>query len=410
MGPMHWIVLLFPGVIAAVVAMLLTPSVMRLAVRLRAVDVPGGRKQHVQSTPRLGGIAIVAGIVVPLGPGFMLLSPQTFRSVSLTEILGFGAAALIVFALGVADDLLGLRPFQKLLVQVLAASIVVTLGWQFTALRLPWEGRFDIGSVAAVLLTLVWIVGVTNAINFIDGLDGLAAGIVAIIACSLLIMAILQRSPETAVVMSCVAGACLGFLRHNWRPAKIYMGDSGSLTLGFVLATISLRSTPSLKASAAVAILVPILTLGLPVIDTLMVMWYRFLRGHQRMNRLARMFHADRKHIHYLLLETHDKRPRVMFILYGLASGFCLMALLVAISGSLWLGLGFLGVEVAAVVMIRKAGLEAGARRLAEERLKRLERNPQVALGTEEFRGKSPVGTLPVLERAELSWRNSSKS
>ncbi len=370
---MVWLRVLLPGLVAAVVTMALTPAVAQLAVRLRAVDEPGGRRLHTRSTPRLGGIAILTGILIALVPSLPLLTRgASFRSVSETETLWLLVAILIIFAVGLVDDIRQLGPYKKLFFQVVAASIVVAMGWQFSNIRLPWasEGTFYVGAVAP-LLSVLWIVGVTNAVNFIDGLDGLASGIVAIIASSLLVLAVLQNSPETVVATSCVVGACLGFLRHNWNPARIYMGDSGSLTLGFILATVSLHS--SVKASATVAVLVPILALGLPVLDTLLVMWYRFLKGHQRMNRVARMFHADRRHLHHLLLETHAKRSRALWTLYGLALAFCGMALLVAASRSLWLGVAFLSVEFAAVLLIRKAGFRAAARRMAEDHVTRID-------------------------------------
>ncbi len=359
-----------PGLAAAVVTMLLTPLVVRVAWRLRAVDVPKGRKRHAAITPRLGGVAITAGIIFSLIPALLLLGGNSAVGPSADELLWFLLATLIVFALGVVDDIKPIGPIPKLLFQTLAASIIVAIGWQFTTLRLPWEAKLSVAAVGPIL-SILWIVGVTNAINFIDGLDGLAAGIVAIIASSLLFFAIFQRNPETVIATSCIVGACVGFLRHNWRPAKIFMGDSGSLTLGFILAAISLRT--GVKASAAIAILVPLLALGLPIIDTVMVIWYRFLQGHPKMNRLARVFRGDRKHLHHLLLEAHGHRPAVLLSLYGLVLGFCLMALIVAASGNVRLGLGFLAVEVVAVLLIRQAGLNAIARRLAEERLKRLE-------------------------------------
>ena len=368
---MRWLQILVPGLIAAAVTLLITPAVLKLAVQLRALDVPGGRKAHEIATPRLGGIAIVAGIVISLGPCLLLFSGTGIRSLPPSEIVWFTTAALIIFVLGLIDDIVGLDAFRKLPVQVLAAVIVVSMGWQFSVIRLPWEATFDFGAMAAPLLSILWIVGVTNAINFIDGLDGLAAGIVAIIASSLLFAALFLRMPAMVIATSAIVGACLAFLRHNWRPARIYMGDSGSLTLGFILATISLRT--SVKASAAIAILVPILALGLPVLDTLLTMWYRFLRGHQRTNRLARVFRADRKHLHYLLLETQTKRSRVMWILYGLAALFCVMGIVVLVSDRFWLAIGFLGVQFAAVLVIRQAGLNAEARRLADERISRME-------------------------------------
>ena len=396
---MVWLQILVPGFLAAAITLLVTPAVLRLAVQLRALDMPGGRKGHEIATPRLGGIAIVAGIVISLGPCLLLLSGENIRSLPATEIVWFTTAALIIFVLGLADDIVGLDAFRKLPFQVLAAAIVVGIGWQFSAIRLPWEGSFDFGVVAAPLLSILWIVGVTNAINFIDGLDGLAAGIVAIIASSLLLLALFQRTPITVIAASAIVGACVAFLRHNWAPAKIYMGDSGSLTLGFILATISLRS--SVKASAAVAILVPILALGLPVLDTLLVMWYRFLRGHQRTNRLARVFRADRKHLHHLLLETQAKRSRVMLILYGLAAVFCLMGIVVAVSDRFWLAVGFLGVEFAAILLIRQAGLNAQARRLADKRLSVMDQGDVPAPVEGAAAGQLPRDREPRLEEIE---------
>ena len=365
---MIWLRALLPGLVAAAATMLLTPAVAQLAVRLRAVDEPGGRRLQSRSIPRLGGIAILTGILISLVPSLLLLTREALQGVSPTETLWLLVAILIIFAVGLVDDIRPLGPFPKLFFQVAAASIVVGMGWQFVNVRLPWatEETFYVGAVAP-LLSLLWIVGVTNAVNFIDGLDGLASGIVAIIASSLLILAVLQRSPETVVATSCVVGACLGFLRHNWNPARIYMGDSGSLTLGFILATVSLHS--SVKASATVALLVPILALGLPVLDTLLVMWYRFLKGHTRMNRIARVFHADRSHLHHLLLETQRERSKALWMLYGLALAFCVMALVVAASRNLMLGLAFLAVEFCAVLLIRKAGFRAEARRLADARV-----------------------------------------
>lgn len=400
---MTWLRALLPGLVAAAVTILLTPAVAQLAVRLRAVDEPGGRRRQSRSTPRLGGIAILTGILIALVPSLpMLTRGETFRSVSPTETLWLLVATLIIFAVGLVDDIRQLGPFQKLFFQLVAASIVVAMGWQFSNIRLPWAAgdTFYLGAVAP-LLSLLWIVGVTNAVNFIDGLDGLASGIVAIIASSLLVLAILQRSPEVIIATSCVVGASLGFLRHNWNPARIYMGDSGSLTLGFILATVSLRS--SVKASATVALLVPILALGLPVLDTLLVMWYRFLKGHARMNRVARMFHADRSHLHHLLLETQRHRSKALWTLYGLALAFCVMALVVATSRSLWLGLAFLSVEFCAVLLIRKAGFKAGALRLAEDRVSHID-DAEITPGDTDSIAAPPLPPVePALEEIDTT-------
>lgn len=395
-----WKASLLPGLTTALVTLLLTPLVIRLAYYLRAVDVPGGRKQHDRSTPRLGGVAILGGVVVVLGPALAVFTPPALQSMRAGEIVGFCVAVGLVFCLGLVDDIYGLRASYKLGVQIVAATVVVSMGWQFHTLRLPLEGSFQPGALAPVL-SVLWIVGVTNAINFVDGLDGLASGVVAIIGGSLLVLALLQGSLQTVVVTSCIVGGCLGFLRHNWRPAKVYMGDSGALTLGFLLATVSLRATPSVKASAALAILVPVLALGLPVIDTLLVMWYRFLRGHRHMNRIARMFHADRAHLHHLLLDSRTERRTVLTILFGMVALFCTMALLVAASDNWHLGLFFLLVEIGAVVMVRRSGLSRAMRNLAVEQVGQVAENgalpydPPDAAGTL-GKGRAPYGSSSV--------------
>jgi len=234
-------------------------------------------------------------------------------------------------------------------------------------LRLPGIGQVSLGH-AAVPVSLLWIVGVTNAINLIDGLDGLASGVVAIISTSLLFYATLQGSAGTVVLMGVMVGACLGFLRHNWEPAKIFLGDSGSLTLGFLLGAMSLHS--SIKAPAAVAILVPILALGVPVMDTLLVMAVRFLdRSHGRLaDRFLRMFRADRKHLHHLLAHFGGRRARIVGVIYAVVVCFCAMALVVAVTGATLLGLVLLVVEFAVIFGMRQMGLAMEARRIARLR------------------------------------------
>jgi len=170
-----------------------------------------------------------------------------------------------------------------------------------------------------------------------------------------------QGNEASAILLAGVTGACLGFLWHNWAPAKIFMGDSGSLTLGFLFGALTLHS--SIKAPAAVAILVPILALGLPVIDTLLVMLFRFVNGEQRglAKRVGRMFVADRSHLHHVLSSVVRRRRRLVTVLYAVVGLFCLGALGVALSGDPWLGLALLAIEVGVVVLMRRAGLVAAA-------------------------------------------------
>jgi UDP-GlcNAc:undecaprenyl-phosphate GlcNAc-1-phosphate transferase len=359
-----WLYALGAAAIAALVTNLVMPMVARLAVELRAVDHPGGRKLQTGTVPRLGGVAIAAGLALGGGAAVVAQWGQWSTHLQRRELLSVMLGAALVFLVGVVDDLVGVSPGKKLLVQALAGWLLVRIGWSFEVLRLPVVGQVELG-LWGNAVSLIWIVGATNAINLIDGLDGLAGGVVAIISGSLLCYAILQGNPGTVILMAATAGACIGFLRHNWEPARIFMGDSGSLTLGFLLAAASVHS--SLKAPAAVAILVPLLTLGLPVIDTLLVMGVRFLDRQEGplTGRFLRMFHADRQHLHHLLSHFGVRRSRIVTALYVVAISFCAMALLVAVTGADTLGIGLVVMEFVVVLGMRQMGLAMQARQLA---------------------------------------------
>ena len=352
------------GAIAALVTSLVVPAVERLARTLRAFDHPGGRRQHVSVVPRLGGVAIAAGI--GLGAGIMALVHWTEwgRAIPKVELATFAGATSLIFLVGVVDDILGVSMAKKFLVQFLAASLLVYVGWSFSSLKLPVLGLVELG-VFGPALSVVWIVGVTNAINLLDGLDGLASGVTAIIASGVLVLALFQENLMTVLLMAAVAGACLGFLRHNWEPARIFMGDSGALTLGFLLGTMSLHA--SLKSSSAVAILVPILALGLPVIDTLMVMVVRFLNAPKgpAVRRLLRMFRADRQHLHHILERLGPSRRRIVTGIYAVAVVFCAMAVLVAVRNQMALGFTLLTAQIVFVLAMRWLGLRRAAKELA---------------------------------------------
>jgi UDP-GlcNAc:undecaprenyl-phosphate GlcNAc-1-phosphate transferase len=199
----------------------------------------------------------------------------------------------------------------------------------------------------------------------LDGLDGLAGGVAAIIATSLLVFACLQGNVLMVIITAAILGACGGFLRHNWAPARIYMGDSGSLTLGFLLAVASLHA--SIKGAAAVAILAPILALGLPVIDTLLVMAVRFVEKPQGsvVRRFSRMFEADRNHLHHLMSHVAPERKHIVLIIYSVAASFCGMALIVSFSRNSVLGAALIVVEVAVVFLMRRIGARGKAQTIA---------------------------------------------
>lgn len=352
------------ALLAGVVTSVAVPPVARLAEALRAVDrADGRRKHHAGEIPRLGGVAIALGLACGCALALAIEGGAWAEALPKRELFALAFGTGLVFLVGAVDDLYGVSPAKKFLVQFLAAWLLVRVGWSIDALRIPGLGLVDLGFWGG-LVSLVWIVGVTNAINLVDGLDGLAGGLVAIIAASLLAFSALQGNPGSVLLMAAIFGACLGFLRHNWAPARIYLGDSGSLTLGFLLAAISIHS--SLKAQAAVAILVPVLALGLPVIDTLLVMVLRFVdgEGSSIAGRFARMFHADRRHLHHLLGALLSRHRRIVIVLYATVLGCCAAALFVALTQDFEIALALLLVEFVVIFAMRRFGLAREAREL----------------------------------------------
>ncbi len=363
------------AVVAALSTNLMVAPVTRLAVALRALDHPGERRIQSTAVPRLGGVAIVLGLALGAGGAAVTLWGRIGTAVGRDELLALVFGIGVVFLVGIVDDLVGVSAFKKFFFQLVAAWPLVHLGWSFEVLRLPLVGQIDLGAFAGPV-SLLWIVGVTNAVNLLDGLDGLAGGVVTIISVSFLGLAIMQGNAGTVLLMAALAGSCCGFLRHNWEPARIFMGDSGALTLGFLLATTAVHN--SLKARAAVAILVPILALGVPVMDTLMVMAVRFLDRPKSApaDRFLRMFHADRQHLHHLLSHFGGKRSRIVAVIYAVVLSFCILALVVAVTGQTTLGLALVGLEFAVILSMRRMGMTMEVRRLA--RLQREEVKAEV--------------------------------
>ena len=359
------------GLLAGVVTGTMVPFAAKIAFAVRAVDYPGGRKFHGGAVPRLGGVAIIIGLAFSAGTVAIMKWAAWGGRVSKTEVMAVFIATAMVFTVGLVDDIVGVSVAKKLMVEFAAAVLIVYAGWWFSVLGLPGGGEVGLGVTGGVV-TVLWIVGVANAINLFDGLDGLAGGVVAIVAGSMLVYSLIQGNLFTVILMGAVVGACLGFLPHNWLPAKIFMGDAGALTLGFLLAAISVNS--SLKSSAAVAILIPILALGVPVMDTLVVMAVRFLERPKgrAVERLFRMFRADRNHVHHLLQQHGASRPTVVRTLYLFVLISCVMALTVALTKSLGLGITLVIVEIAAILLIRTLGFPRFTRALSSSQREEL--------------------------------------
>ena len=306
-------------VLSMLVALTLTPLVTRLAHAKGWYDVPsGGRKIHSRPIPRVGGLAVVSAFFAPLVglaiytnriSGLLYADAQMFSSLCL------GAAAII--ALGLYDDIKGASAKTKLAVQVMVAIGMWWGGFRMELLGNPFGSVFELG-VLSLPLTMLWMVGVINALNLIDGLDGLASG-TALFACLVLFgVAFVDNAVLLCVLMASLGGALVGFLFFNFNPAKIFLGDSGSMFLGFVLASVSLWT--QVKAATAVALVIPVIALGLPILDTTLSFVRRLARGQSP-------FRADGEHVHHRLMALGLSHRNAVVTLYTLSGIFALGAL-----------------------------------------------------------------------------------
>jgi len=358
------------GLIAAVALFALTanfvftPTIIRISHRFRWYDRPGSRKIHTVLIPRLGGVGIFISfflsiLVVPLVWRLVFgRSPEQFIDVKyLWLFLGFG----IIFLLGLVDDFYNLKAVLKLFIQVIAAAIVVVGGGLVvSSLTLPYLGKIDLWYFAYPL-TILWIVGITNAVNLVDGMDGLGGGIAGFAALSMGVISLIQggASPAEyapAIMAFALAGSIAGFLRFNFPPAKIFMGDSGSLFLGFALAVLPLMGIS--RAGSLGALLIPVTILLVPIIDTVAAI-VRRLRKRQSIAM------PDKEHIHHKLLALGLGEKKILTVMYSVCAYLSVIAITSVILPKavnvfiiiiVWVGL-LLGYSIIHVVQARKREL-----------------------------------------------------
>ncbi|MDL4838881.1 glycosyltransferase family 4 protein [Aquibacillus rhizosphaerae] len=294
--------------ISLVTTLILVYPIKKLAIKIGAMDLPNYRKIHIDPTPRLGGLAIFLGVAISL----LYLRPEH------DQLLEICIGAVIIIITGVLDDKYQIRPTIKLSGQLLAALVLVSGGVIIERITLPFLGLVELNNFS-IIITILWIVGISNAINLIDGLDGLASGVSTIALTSILIMAITDH--RTIVIYFCIIliGSNLGFLFHNFHPAKIYMGDTGSMFLGYSIAVISILGL--FKNVTLFSFVIPIIVLAVPIFDTLFSMLRRFI------NKEGIMM-PDKKHIHYQLLAAGFSHRNTVLLLYGLSGIFGLLAIL----------------------------------------------------------------------------------
>jgi UDP-GlcNAc:undecaprenyl-phosphate GlcNAc-1-phosphate transferase len=327
---------------------ILTPIVRRLAHRFGLLDhALSARKIHGRPVPRLGGIAIVIAFYAPLvGLLFFHSDVGGMFVADRNHAIGLFVGGLAIALLGLYDDLRGAGAARKFVVQFVIAAFLYRLGFRMETLANPFGDPIALGWFS-LPFTLLWMVGVVNALNLIDGLDGLAGG-VALVAVTITFLVSLQRGhPLMMLFSSALAGSIVGFLFYNFNPASIFMGDTGSMFLGFVLAATAVETNQ--KASTAVAVVIPTVALGLPIMDTLLAIGRRAWRGRP-------LFQADKEHIHHRLMERGLSHRQAVLVLYGFCVLLGFAALILTYGNSSQAAMLLVILGVTAVVFLRALG------------------------------------------------------
>ncbi|MCC7384176.1 MAG: undecaprenyl/decaprenyl-phosphate alpha-N-acetylglucosaminyl 1-phosphate transferase [Deltaproteobacteria bacterium] len=335
--------------LAMAVAAGLTPLVARLAYVVGAVDHPGeARKIHTRAIPRIGGVAVVVAFFAPI-IGLAIytndISDLIYADSRLVSAMILGAAGIL--ALGIYDDIRGADAKLKLAVQVTVAVGLWVAGFRIDLLGVPLLGAVAT-SYLSLPLTVLWVVGVVNAVNLIDGLDGLASGVALFAAVVLFGLAFVDRAVLLAVFCCALGGAIVGFLFFNFNPAKVFLGDSGSMFLGFVLATISLWTQR--KGATAAVLLIPVLALGLPILDTTLSVVRRVGKGQSP-------FHADREHLHHRLMALGLSHRNAVLTLYTVSGVFALGGLAMLDNDTTRRAIALATVAVVVLILVRHAGV-----------------------------------------------------
>lgn len=376
--------------LAACGALALTPLVRRLCERLGWLDhIRDERRVHKYPVPRLGGVAIFGALVFSLGllPFWQNLLTQSIRD-NWPRLWPVLIPAVVIFACGVYDDLKGVNASFKFLAQGLAGALFYALGGRIEGLSVPFVGSVALPWFVGVAVTIFWVVAITNAFNLLDGLDGLAAGAALFASLVLVSVSYQMGQPHVTAVGLALCGALAGFLRYNFNPASIFLGDSGSLLIGFLLAALSIQG--SQKASTAVALTIPLIAFGLPVFDTLFTLLRRFISGRP-------LFAGDREHVHHKLLERGWSQRKVVLVLYC-ACAVLGVASLTLVNASTITGMFLVIIGVAIIVGVNRLNyhelheVQAGVRRNSTERRQRLANNVCVRRASQQM---AQAGDLP---------------
>ncbi|WP_096202410.1 glycosyltransferase family 4 protein [Bacillus sp. FJAT-45350] len=317
--------------ICFIVAVLITPVVKKFAIKIGATDKPNHRKVHQKVMARLGGLAIYIAFLV----GYIIVQPESPLMVPI--LIG----SFIIILTGFLDDMIELSAKWKLLGQIVAACVVVFGGVQLQYINLPFIDGFNLGWLS-IPITILWIVGITNAINLIDGLDGLAAGVSSIIIITITVLAMVDGNMFVVALGAIMLGSTLGFLVHNFNPAKIFMGDTGALFLGFMISVMSLMGVA--KSVTVFSIIIPIIILAVPISDTFFAIIRRIVNKQP-------LSAPDKSHLHHCLLRLGYSHKQTVLLIYAMSAFFGLAAVMLTIS-TVWVALFIVLVLLIAIELI----------------------------------------------------------
>lgn len=303
--------------IAFSITMMTTPLSKKFAIKVGAIDQPKERGVHIVPTPLAGGSAIVISFILTA----LMMAPMMAGFIS-REFYGIIIGGILITTVGFLDDVYQLSPRIRIFFQILAALIVVFTGTKIEWLSWPWaeHGLINLHTFGS-FMTVIWIVGLTNALNFLDGLDGLAAGVASIAAFSFMAISFLFGAPVSVLLGAILAGSCIGFLPHNFNPATIFMGDTGSTFLGYMLAALSIQGLT--KSYTVITVLVGAIVLGLPIFDTSFAIFRRIANKQS-------IAQADRGHLHHRLVDKGISHRRAVLTMYAVAGGFGISGVLFA--------------------------------------------------------------------------------
>lgn len=327
----------FPFLLAMLVSYILTPYIKKLAFKIGAVDRPDNRKVHKRIMPRLGGLAIYVAFMI----GCIASLEMTW------DIFGILLGGTLIVALGVADDVYQLPAKVKLLGQIAAACVLVAFDIRIEWVNNPLGGYFYL-DMLSIPLTIFWVISFTNVVNLIDGLDGLAAGVSAIASLTVILVAIQMGYFHVAILTAALAGGIIGFIRYNFNPATIFMGDTGSMFIGYMLAAISVYG--AVKTAATVALIVPAIALGLPILDTAFAIMRRYANGRP-------IFQPDKGHLHHRLLAHGMSHKEAVLFMYGITAVLCIGAVLWAEMDGFYAALIIAVIMTAVAVGAKKIGI-----------------------------------------------------